>query len=94
MKEETAHRVRAGDVRAQATLGSFAHTDQKKDGGSKAGLTGTLWWNCSGWEALRREPQERLESNLHESWATGKKGETDHKVISTALGKEEMAVCR
>jgi hypothetical protein len=27
MKEETAHRVRAGDVGAPATLGSFAHTD-------------------------------------------------------------------
>jgi hypothetical protein len=29
MKEETAHRVRAGDVGTVATLGSFAATDQK-----------------------------------------------------------------
>jgi hypothetical protein len=30
-KEETAHRVGAGDIRAPVTLGSFARTDQKKD---------------------------------------------------------------
>jgi hypothetical protein len=30
-KEETAHRVGTGDVGAQATLGSFARTDRKKD---------------------------------------------------------------
>jgi hypothetical protein len=31
MKEETAYRIRAEDVGAPNTLGSFAHTDQKKD---------------------------------------------------------------
>ena len=30
LKEKTAHRVRAGDVGALTTHGTFAHTDQKR----------------------------------------------------------------
>jgi hypothetical protein len=41
-KEETAQRVRAGDVGALATLGTFALTVWKKDDGSTPGPTGTL----------------------------------------------------
>jgi hypothetical protein len=48
IKEEAAHFARAGNQGAQTTLGSVTHIDQKKDDGSKPGLTGTYQgttWN-------------------------------------------------
>jgi hypothetical protein len=41
-KMYAARRVGAGDVRAPATLGSFARPDRKQDDGNKRGPTGTL----------------------------------------------------
>jgi hypothetical protein len=41
-QKKSAHRVGARDVGAPATLGSFAHTVQKKDDNCKPGPTGTL----------------------------------------------------
>jgi hypothetical protein len=85
MEKETAHRLRAGDVRVLATLGSLTaptkrrifivcillcHDVEKKADGSTTGLTGTLWGNHSAWVTLRREQQERVESNNHENQAT------------------------
>jgi hypothetical protein len=40
--EETAHRVRAIEVGALTTLGTFSCTGRKKDDGDTSGLTGTL----------------------------------------------------
>jgi hypothetical protein len=77
-KEETAHCVRPRDQGALVALGNFAHTDQKKDDGSKPGPTGTLWGNCSGQAALKREQRERFETNLCENRGMGKDGETGH----------------
>jgi hypothetical protein len=42
MKEETAHRVRAGVVGAPVTLVVFPIPTEKKGDGSKPGPTGTL----------------------------------------------------
>jgi hypothetical protein len=78
-KEEGAHRVRAGDVGTLATLGSSAHTNRKKDDGTKLRLTGTLRGDRSGQAVLRMEQRERFESNLHENQAMGGKGENDRR---------------
>jgi hypothetical protein len=64
MKEEPACRVRAGEVGAPATLGSFAPTNQK----SRMmviypGLAHILSGSRSGRAAMRREQWEQLESN-------------------------------
>jgi hypothetical protein len=42
--------------------------------------------------ALKRKQREQLGSNQRENRATGKEGEADHNVTSTALGKEEMVI--
>jgi hypothetical protein len=61
-KEKTAHRVRAGNVGAPATLGSFAPTDRKNR---------MMVINLDNWHlirepperaAIRREQRERLEN--------------------------------
>jgi hypothetical protein len=73
-EEGTAHRVRTGDVGAFDHSRIFClHQAEKEDDGDKPGQTGTLCWNRSRQAALRREPQERLESNHHENWVTGRK---------------------
>jgi hypothetical protein len=75
-KEETAHGLRATDVGAPATLGSFACTIGEDDGGTP-GPACTFSGNRSGQAALRRKQQKQFGSNHHENQATGKKGETD-----------------
>jgi hypothetical protein len=57
------------------------------------------WTNCtlsgclSGQAVLRREQWEQFESKHHENRATGRKVRPITDVTSTALGREEMAVC-
>jgi hypothetical protein len=104
--EETAHKLRAGDVGAPATLGRLpapterrifivwillCHDVEKKVDGSIPKPTCTLSGNRSGRAALRREQQEQLESNHREKWATERKVRPITDVTSTALRGEEMA---
>jgi hypothetical protein len=80
MKEETAHRVRAGDVGASATLRSFACTEWKRrmmvihldQLSPYEGAAQDEW-------PIRTEQQEWMESSQHENLASGKEGETDYK---------------
>jgi hypothetical protein len=44
--------------------------------------------------ALRAEQREWLLSNHHENQAMGRKVRPSTDITSTALGKEEMAVCQ
>jgi hypothetical protein len=93
MKEETARRVRVGDVGAPATLDSFVPPQlEKQDDGDKPGSTGTLGGNRSGQAALRREQQEQLESSHCENRTTGRKVRPIKDFTSTDFGREEMAV--
>jgi hypothetical protein len=89
-KEEPARRVRAGDVGAPATLGSFAHIDRKKDGGSISGPTGILSGSRSGRAALRS--CRRVISMTTKP--RGRKARSITEVTNTALGKGAMTVRR
>jgi hypothetical protein len=77
-QKKTAHRVRAGDIGALATLGSFACTGQKKNDAVNldelASYEGTTWGErpsggCSG-------SGQRV---ISENRATEKEGETDNR---------------
>jgi hypothetical protein len=70
---------------ALTTLRSFSYTDQEEDDGDKPGLAHTMSGSCSWQAALRRE---QLVSKHHANYATGRKMKE-----STALGREEIAVC-
>jgi hypothetical protein len=89
MKKEATNSLRARDIGALTTLGTFVYTDRKKEiycmhpvtcydvekkcDVSTAAVSGTICENGLGQAALRREQQERLESNHCE-----KLDETNH----------------
>jgi hypothetical protein len=57
---------------------SKAQPSEKEDDGGAPVPARTLSQNCSGRAALRREQREQL-SNHHDSRATEKEGEADHR---------------
>jgi hypothetical protein len=66
---------------------NFWPHEPEEDDGDKPGPIGTLWGNCLGWVALRREQWERLERSHREIRATGRKVRPVTDVTCTALGK-------
>jgi hypothetical protein len=101
-----AHRVGAINIGALNTRNFRPHHPEEDDG-EKPGPTGTLCYE--GRAAVRREQLESkrlenramgrkvrpiaVESKHHKNRATGRKVRPITDITSTALGKEEMAIC-
>jgi hypothetical protein len=68
--------LRAGDVEASATLGTFAPHLTGRTSGPIFTLSGIL----SRRVALRREQRMQLKSNYRENRPTGKEGDTNHRL--------------
>jgi hypothetical protein len=66
----------------------FQHWPDKGDG-DKPGLTGTLWGNRLGQEALRRDQQEQMERSHRENRAMGRMARLVTDVACTALGEKK-----
>jgi hypothetical protein len=88
-KEGTTHSWRARDVGASAALGTFAHTEWKKDGCGTPGLVlhnlrESLWMN-----SLKEEVRGGLESSHRENQITRKEGEADYRHHKHNLQRSE-----